>query len=1391
MWILFKSVARFFKKSKVLLIGLIMLIFSASTIFTTLNSVSNNLYNSYNKLVTEGNLHDFVINEKYTLGYFNYKAIKKEEPNKEPDKLDQSKIIVSIRPTELEQPSTPPKPTNWTDSYENFYDKNKDNEKYSALLKEKTLYYDWDAVTNPSVPNPAPGTINSEEYYNQVLLPQVEKTINAMKNELTSYVSIFIETEFDIFLNSLDVKYRRFNSIDINNTKQSIFYKLIETSTNYKINNLVIYDGNNLTNPIDYNSEIFIPFLTDTKMYSRKLLNLLNKADWSNNSIVIALSAAHNYFNSENNIDLNPYTITSDSIVAPNKQMIINGINYMKNIYDKKQYNFKGFRINFSIPGIIPISGNIEDFSSYESVVSPSFVDKHNKSIFPLNDWVKHLDDSQINFEKWFNSIDDKYKYSIDETEYIILGTGISPDFMYPIVSFYNPIPNYDKEAIVYANKNGYERTVDAFRGNDQEEFIVGKFNNQSQADELLHKINLESEKIMSWPHGTNAAYFANDVNNALTPTSLRLQFVPQILNIVELVTIFLSLFIWILSIIISILVIKRFIETNKNSLGIMLANGFKKKEIVWSIVLFLAIPILSSIIFGFFFGLGLQAPTMLIFSSLWAIPINLTFFSPLYFFINVIFQGLLFLIISFIFSWYTLRGNIAELMKDETKYKLSKLSIFMKKPFIKTGIMNTFRASVAFSSIWRLLLLSFMSSLVMLSFSFVLSTNNKFNQAAIDTYKTRNYSYALKLITPSNEGGQYYAVPYNYSGMTLKNGKYFNTLEKSGFNSINQISQDYLTNSTYADVTLTKEQISDIENFGNYHLISASDDENGQKKDLLYLKYKSQNKILLDHFLGALGIGANPWQIVTKLMPNNQINHSNNSFRKILEKIILDKSSSIILGDGTLKTYREHLISFTKLSNLNYEESSQVFLDNSDPNKIQYREFDGSKIQLVINAFQKKIVLNPNFIQFFMSVFENPNYKEDQYNVMFNKVGIDPTDRPFTYVDFYFSEINSKKYETSVADSIFGLHEAKDNELNSIQLINKSNQVVNNKLFAFDNEANPKYIPIIVNAFAEKKYNLSIGGSFKIKINNKIDRYTNANSGDEIYTLPFKVVDVIKSYQNSEFFISQLNANKILGLKYFLDKDNKFNFSESGFNGIFSFQSSIPQVTNGMSLYSPSGLYPAYDTFSDSNQEVINLMNAKPLNSTPGSTTTNLDIARAITGIEAPDAISFLKEIVNRYGGSSVYAVLNNVIDRDSSKSVFDTLANTISWIQISVMVTIIIVTLVIVILISTMIVFDSIKLASFLKCLGLNDKDNALSFLMIYGPVFFIGLLIALPLLYLFNFIYVEIIFKQAAILLVINFSFLNILVPIVSILFVFFISYLLAWYKIRGTNLPQIIK
>ncbi len=66
--IIFKAIFRFFKKNILSIIGLIFLLFFASATFTTLNNTTNNLNISYSKIVEDGNLHDFVVNERYIVG---------------------------------------------------------------------------------------------------------------------------------------------------------------------------------------------------------------------------------------------------------------------------------------------------------------------------------------------------------------------------------------------------------------------------------------------------------------------------------------------------------------------------------------------------------------------------------------------------------------------------------------------------------------------------------------------------------------------------------------------------------------------------------------------------------------------------------------------------------------------------------------------------------------------------------------------------------------------------------------------------------------------------------------------------------------------------------------------------------------------------------------------------------------------------------------------------------------------------------------------------------------------------------------------------------------------------------------------------------------------------
>lgn len=97
-------------------------------------------------------------------------------------------------------------------------------------------------------------------------------------------------------------------------------------------------------------------------------------------------------------------------------------------------------------------------------------------------------------FLERFNTISDRYKIQIDQTSYLILGTGVSPEFVYPIYSFTNFIPNPVNQRIYYVNDYGYSRLREAFSTNPIETNIVGRFKDrnlsQAQRQLSLDKIN-------------------------------------------------------------------------------------------------------------------------------------------------------------------------------------------------------------------------------------------------------------------------------------------------------------------------------------------------------------------------------------------------------------------------------------------------------------------------------------------------------------------------------------------------------------------------------------------------------------------------------------------------------------------------------------------------------------------------------------------------------------------------------------------------------------------------------------------------------------------------------------------------------------------------------------
>jgi hypothetical protein len=108
----------------------------------------------------------------------------------------------------------------------------------------------------------------------------------------------------------------------------------------------------------------------------------------------------------------------------------------------------------------------------------------------------------------------------------------------------------------------------------------------------------------------------------------------------------------------------------------------------------------------------------------------------------------------------FILRKPTVQLFKADGEYKANLISRYIKNPFSNFGIITKFRVSLAFNFIWKLLVLSIMSTLAMSSIIFAISINGKFEQAKNTTFTSQKYSYAVDLFSPTNQGGQY--IPYN-----------------------------------------------------------------------------------------------------------------------------------------------------------------------------------------------------------------------------------------------------------------------------------------------------------------------------------------------------------------------------------------------------------------------------------------------------------------------------------------------------------------------------------------------------------------------------------------------------------------------------------------------------
>ncbi|MGL4647228.1 MAG: ABC transporter permease [Mycoplasmoidaceae bacterium] len=1364
-----------------------MLVLFSSMTFVTLNNATSNLNASYSKVVKNGNLHDFVINERFILGNSEYSYIL-NSGSYDPETKE---YTFSVGPTINPENGK----VKWTNSYEKIYNeyslwKANGEQPHSVFSQNKNLFENTEYFISLEI---APTDLTDNEYINDVIFQNLDRLETITGNYVPTQYIKDIQSEAPVTL-------RRFNAIDVQTS--NFFYKVIENDPNSDIDKIVLFEGNKIS---DYDVSFTNLFSTYAALTGDKangiemghqIVKLLTETSWSGDGPPKYFNAFYDFIKEKP--DTNPWSVR---VPVTNFNARV-GQSDFKLIINKGYYIEKGFSITFDVKKLFPFTGVIEDKSSYEAIVTPEYLSTHKKKIFPYNEWFANMKLSQNAFEEWFESISEEYKIKIDNINYIIIGSGISPDFMYPVISNERIIPNLNTEAIFYTNKSGFSKVHDSFRNSNIETMILGKFNpGISNQSAVLDKINFLSKSLMDWPNNMQAAFFADDLSNIITPTALRVTFIPNVMDLVTLVSLFLTSFIVVVSLIIMVLFIKRFIELNKVNLAIFQANGYKKSDIIIPMILSLSLLVFIGSMVGYFLGFILQIPAMGLFTNFWTLPLTLSSFNGVTFFIFVIllvgFYGLVALFIIVIL----LRGDNVNLMKDDARFKGNLLISSSKRVFKNTNPLNKFRISLAYHSLTKLLLLSVMTSLIMTSLVFASSTFQSFDNSINASFKQKKFKYDLKLFSPTNTSGQYYGVPINNIGMTLIEGRYVNPegltteeiLDENNtiltFNDLNTSYKSYQEINDPNNPTIKNPGIDLLNKNGNWHLPSIADLE--RQSMISFLKTLSQNKSLLDVSI----LGNNPWDIASRLMPINQKNYANDSFRKIFSDVTIDNgtyTNIININNSNVGTYSEDvkysetLLKYTKNSTANDPNSFKNKIVNDTPED-DYLIIDPAKI---ING---NFIIDSEFFTFIMNLFDRYKISNQNYTINFHKVPLMTSDNElfdetYTNVEMRIEKINGSNVNLINKSDLKGM---KDNS-RFLSLTNKDDVDLLKLLAEYQNEnplppngVLPETTPILVNEFAANELNLKIGSILDIEILNHVDRFEKT-----ISTSKLQVLGIVNTFQAKEFYTLQNYANLLTGMNRFIKTGNEANPLGQPFNSIMSNSDLLVQVNNTISSYSPSGIYIGNDRFSSS--VFLDIL------SKPNNKYEYMKEAAAIVNYELPvnfanlaTAKQFQEDLISKYGDSVYVSLLDNIVSIEAMKSLAHDMSSTSNIIQTSILSIIVLISSIIISLIVFMLIHDSSKIAGMIKILGLKNFSNAISFISIYFVAVFLGIIISIPLSILVNALYLNLIFSTTNILLIAPITIADYLIASSSLLIFFGITFAINWIKIRKLNLTKTIK
>ncbi|TCG10875.1 ABC transporter permease [Mycoplasma marinum] len=1388
---LFKNSFKSFLSSKLAMILLSLTIFLSIAVFTMLSSTSWAFDASYNQVVKNGQLHDFTINEKYTIqgqsgiglkvtenGESYYQLTDGNPNNKRKgyetlnnDFRDLFKVTRTDVKTKTSTVIKPAFKINFLDSEKFGIDPTTKNIKTMKNGFEMNIS-SGDSVLGVKTQTYMPKiiTINNKIQANTVIN---KFEINGFEYEITplkSYSDIEstlinkvvipeklvspktpVNISWNIDWNKMSADYRNMLKISTDQTKnENLVRNIIQAygiddvniiwgdigTKNFDITKLDLIeqkDVKKITNSAETAIDEYIAksrtnfFVNET----RKKYGQYIAKDGIKNIESIYINSGKQQFKI---VDTKDNKETVDKLVlfkgnAPENSLDTKDMIDKFKIFLKQKFpKFKDEQIQSSKEYKVVFDNNLGgsasfiDPSSFQAVITDGYAKEHNIepiSKSKLQEFNKEVLKYGIDVPKIDALFKDKrfskYVQYIDSTPYIITGIGTTPDFSFPIINQQNPLPNSKTQAILFTNDHGYKRIEDAFRGNQKENYLAYRFKDgitDKQKKMVLAGITqiTREPSMMSWPNNVNPVSTTFDTNEKIILAPQRIAFLDKLKRSITTITFLTTSLLAVLTAFIILMVIKKQISAKRKTLGTLLANGYTKNQIAWSMTTIALIIIIVPSMLGYIVGHFMQSVFINMFTNYWTLPIYNDSFSLVTLFLVMALPCVIVVIFAYVASRISLKDNLIEILNSSQSKSAGWLTSKALKPFGWLGVKSKITISLFTSNMSKMALVFITTAITMVAGGVAFSIMGRFNYA-LNTSKSKvNYTFKVDMASPTYEGGLLSRVNPDEFGM--KEGETWGKVSDPQEIFKEGLRHDFAKNKSY------------------FHIPGKND--NNERWELNYLKNRMQFKSMLN--FNVLG-GVNPWKTALSLMPENQRNIANKQEKKFIKTLI--EWSNTPEGQKALKGDLVKINNFTIAARQNDYEFNETQINSNNMNAYKRFIFEGLKEQ--IRRYDTKL---PYAFPYFIS---------------YNNVTTDNDDELYTHIDIDYEGKNLLGQKETINTTITGINP-------DTKMIKFDDGLLDRfKQFKYDvTRDNEQVVPIIINTYFEETYGVSEGDVIDFTIKNRADRKhtTQTATGKGI------VIGIQESYDGPKLYTTQSIANSKLG---WVDPIS----NKKAFNGVYT-KSEDPMIFKNISLYSISGFYPGTDTIDkNANVELTQNISNRVSQGYKNQRVANLASYRNIYG-NSPYISTFSSA---NWAAMSNYA-FTNTLD----------LSGKLIWMVEGIA---IFIAILFVAIIASMIISDNKKFISTMKVLGYRNREIRKMFFRSLMPAIILGLIVAIPITIVVLLMMKAIIISFGAILVPVGMMGWELILTFFLITFAFSIIYYFAMRKLGNEEMLEAFK